>query len=188
MENAVPWAWYISRASGLVGFTLLYISIFLGLTIRLPFMRKYFAPLYALNGHRWISLQATIFALLHGTALMFDHFLNFRFVDVFVPFFSPYQPGLLALGIISFYLMILLVATSYGRKYLSQKSWRAIHFLNIALYVFTLVHAYVFGTDMKIPLVRNIFVYANVILIWLMLTNMYVRIRTSMEKKQQAIT
>jgi hypothetical protein len=182
-KSETPWAWYVSRAAGLVGFVLLYISIFLGLTIRLPFMRKYFSPLYAINGHRWIALQAVVMALIHGSALLFDKYLGFKLINVFVPFTAAYQTGFVALGIISFYLMVLLVASSYGRKYLTPKLWRGIHFLNIILYIFVIIHAYNLGTDMKIPLVRNIFVYANVALIWLMITNMYTRIRTNIERK-----
>ena len=45
--------------------------------------------------------------------------------------------------------MIILVATSYARKYISQKVWRTIHFLNIALYIFSIIHAFYLGTDLK---------------------------------------
>lgn len=183
-ENETPWAWYVSRASGLVGFALLYISIFLGLVIRLPFLHKYFKPLLAMNGHCWISLQAAVLALVHGIALTFDKYLSFRLTDIFLPFSSSYKPALVALGTISFYLMIILVVTSYGRKYLSQKIWRTIHFFNIALYVFTIIHAYNLGTDMKNDIIANVFIFANVILIWLMLTNMYLQIKANMERKK----
>lgn len=172
----VPWAWYISRASGLMAFALLYVSIFLGLTLRIPLLRKIFAPAIALDVHAWISVQATVFAFLHGAALLFDKFLNLSLADLFVPFVSDYEPGLLALGIFSFYLMIILVATSYGKKYISHKLWRAVHFLNILLYAFVLIHAVKLGTDLKNPIAYSIFLWSNVFLIFLMLINMQLRI------------
>ena len=181
IANAVqvqtPWPWYISRASGLVGFSLLYISIFLGLTIRIPFMRNLFSPLYALNAHGWIALQATIFALLHGSILMLDKFIDLNFVGVFVPFSSSYQPILVGLGTIGFYLMVILTATSYFRSHLSYKLWRTLHYFNIVLYFGVIVHAYFLGTDMKNEIVRDIFVGANIMLILFMLVNMFVRIK-----------
>ena len=186
-QSETPWAWYTARASGLVGFTLLYISILLALTIRIPFMRKVFSPLYALNGHGWIALQATIFAFIHGTVLIFDKFMGFNLVDVFVPFAASYKPSLVALGIVGFYLMVVLVVTSYLRKYIPFKLWRAVHFLNIILYLGVIAHAYLLGTDMKNDIVRNIFVYANVVLILLMIINMFIRIRQNMARKNAAV-
>lgn len=186
-QKETPWPWYVSRVSGLVGFVLLYLSIFLGLTIRVPFMRKLFAPLYAMQAHCWIAFQATLFALIHGVSLMFDKFLNFKFVDVFVPFASHYEPGLVAAGTIAFYLMVIITASSYARKYISQKLWRVLHFTNIILYVFVVAHALFLGTDLKIPLLRDIFIAANEFLVVLMLVNMSSRIREKIARKNAIV-
>lgn len=184
-QTETPWAWYFSRASGLVAFALLYVSMFLVLTIRLPFFRKIFAPVFAMNAHGWIALQATILVLLHGVVLIFDKFINLSLLNVFVPFTSPYQSSLVALGTIGFYLMILLVATSYGRKYLSFKLWRTIHFFNIGLYFIVVVHALYLGTDLKVPLYRDIFIAANALLVVLMFVNMFLQIRSKIARKKQ---
>lgn len=186
-QNETPWPWYIARAGGLVGFALLYLSIFLGLTIRVPFLRKIFAPLYALQGHCWIAFQATLFALIHGTVFIFDKFLGFKLVDVFVPFASSYEPSLVALGIIGFYLMVILTASSYGRRFISQKLWRVLHFTNIFLYVFVVIHALYLGTDLKIPLLRDIFIALNEFLVLLMFINMFSRIRQNIARKNATI-
>jgi DMSO/TMAO reductase YedYZ heme-binding membrane subunit len=183
VQEANPWPWYFSRAIGLVAFALLYISIFLVLTIRIPLLHKIFAPVHALNAHGWIALQATILALAHGMVLIFDKFLNFTPKSVLIPFTSTYEKTFVALGTISLYLMLLLVITSYGRKYLSFKVWRTIHFFNIGLYFIVLIHALYLGTDLKIVLVRNIFIAANGILIILMLVNMFLRIRQNIAAK-----
>lgn len=183
-QNETPWPWYVSRMSGLVAFVLLYLSILLGLTIRIPFLGKFFAPLYAMQAHCWIALQATIFAFLHGISLVFDKFLDFRLVDVFVPFVSSFEKGLIAVGVIGFYLMIILVATSYGKKYMSHKLWRAVHFLSIILYAFVVAHAYYLGTDMNNVIIKNVFVYSNLVLVLLMSVNMFLRIKEKIAKKK----
>jgi hypothetical protein len=182
-----PWTWYISRATGLVSFSLLYLSIFLGLTIRVPFMRKAFAPLFALQGHCWIAFQAILFALIHAVMLMFHAYTNFRLVDILIPYASPLWPGTIALGIVGFYLMVILTASSYARKYMSQKLWRGLHFANIILYGVVVAHAFLLGTDMKNELIRNIFIYANVFLVIMMLINMFTRIATNVARKNAAV-
>ena len=169
MESvSIPWDWYIVRASALVGFLLLYISVFFGTVSCLPGIRKYFLRLRSLNFHCWISLQALIFALIHGLALLFDKLIPFSFADILIPLHASYEPVLVGLGTISLYLVIILVATSYSRKYISQKIWRTIHFLNIFLYIFSIIHAFYLGTDLKSGMLREIFIWANGILILLL--------------------
>jgi len=179
-----PWPWYIVRVSGLVAFALLYLSIFLGLTIRIPILHKMFAPLYAMQGHCWIAFQAILFAFIHGIMLMFDTYTKFRLVDVFIMYASPIEPGLVALGIAAFYLMIIVTASSYARKHISQKMWRTLHFANIFLYVFVLIHAYKLGTDMENEVVKIIFMSANGFLILFMFFNMFVKIVQGIRRKK----
>jgi methionine sulfoxide reductase heme-binding subunit len=185
MENAtvIPWDWYIVRASALVGFLLLYISIFTGTVSGLPGIKKYFLRLRSLNFHCWISFQALFFALIHGIALLFHKFIPFSLADILIPFHANYEPLLVALGTISLYLMIILVATSYARKYISQKLWRSIHFLNIALYAFSIIHALYLGSDLKSGLFREIFIWANGFLVLLLVYNMFYRIWLRIKNK-----
>jgi hypothetical protein len=123
----IPWAWYAVRANAFVGFLLLYVSIFLGVSLRIPFLNKIIKPIYSLNGHCWISVMALIFAAIHGSSLLFDKFLVFSLEDILLPFHSAYKPVLVGLGIISFYLMMILTVTSYLKKYSSHRFWRYLH-------------------------------------------------------------
>src|SRR4030042_1549079 len=178
MENSltIPWDWYIVRASALVGFLLLYVSIFIGTVSCLPGIKKYFLRLLRLNFHFWNSLQALFFTTLHAIALLFHKFIRFSLADIFVPFHSGFEPILVGLGTIGFYLMVILVTTSYIRKYISASLWRAIHFLNIGLYMVVIIHALYLGTDLKSGLLRGIFIWANGFLILLLFFNLFYRI------------
>jgi sulfoxide reductase heme-binding subunit YedZ len=184
VQAETPYAWYTARASGLVGFLLLWVSIFLGLSIHIPFLKKIISPVYSLSIHCWISLYATLFALLHGLSLIFDKTFKFTLADVLIPFSVKYQTDLITLGILGFYLMVILLVTSYGRKFISHKLWRATHFTNMVLYVIVLIHAAKLGTDMKNPLVFEIFIWANALLVFLMLYNMEIRIIESIRRKK----
>lgn len=183
-----PWPWYISRVSALLGFFLMYASIFLVLTIRISWLRKIFAPALALNAHGWLALQATILAFVHGTILIFDKFIGMSLKGVLIPFASSYEPLFVGLGTVAFYLMVLLVATSYARKYMSFKIWRAIHFLNIVLYFSSIAHAMYLGTDLQGGILRDIFIFANILLIVMMFFNMFVKIRQNIAAKKAAVS
>lgn len=184
-QSEIPWAWYLARAGGVVAFLLLYISIFLGLTIRIPFLRKIVSPIYSFSLHCLISLYATLFALFHGGVLIFDKFLGFDIFDILIPFASSYQHVLVGFGITGFYLMVILVATSYGRKFISPKLWRITHFTNVVLYIFVLIHATKLGTDLKNPLIFDIFLWANAFLVLVILYNIELRISDAIKIRRE---
>lgn len=187
MQNIqIPWDWYIVRASALIGFLLLYVSVFIGTVSCLPGIKKYFLRLRSLNFHCWISLQALIFAAAHAIALLFHQYIEFSLADILIPFHSSFEPVLTGLGTIVFYLIIILVATSYARKYISQKIWRTIHFLNIALYVFVIIHAFYLGTDLKSGILREIFIWANGFLILLLIFNLLYKIYAHLRESDPA--
>ena len=183
-EIQIPWDWYIVRASALVAFLLLYISVFTGTVSCLPGIRKYFLRLRSLNLHCWLSLQALVFAAAHAIALLFHQYIKFSLADILIPFHSNFEPILVGLGTIVFYLTILLVVTSYARRYIPQKVWRATHFLNIALYIFVIIHAFYIGTDLKSGPLRETFIWANGFLILLLAYNMFYRIWSKIKKRE----
>lgn len=172
--------WYLSRSSALVAFLLLYISIFFGLAIRTSILKKIIKPIYSFNLHCLLSFQALLFATLHGIILIFHKFINFNWKNVFIPFYptnsSLIDKNFLALGVISFYLIIILVFSSYLRRFISNWFWRFIHSFNIILYIFVVIHALYLGTDLKIPLWRNIFLALNGFLALLFVANLTTRL------------
>jgi methionine sulfoxide reductase heme-binding subunit len=173
----IPWAWYISRATALVSFLLLYVSIFLGAASVFPVLKKKFLVLGSLRAHCWISTQALLFALLHGLVLLFDKFIVFSVKGIFVPFAASYSPLLTGLGTISFYLMIILVSSSYLRGHISYGLWRALHYSNLLLYAIGTVHALFLGTDLRAGILRSVFIYANIFLIIFLLSSMFSKLK-----------
>lgn len=181
-QGETPWAWYLTRASALIGFVLLWFSFFLGLSIRVPFLNKIIKPIYSFNIHCWISLQATAFAFFHGFILLWDKYMAFKVANVFIPFYPIVEgqmkginPKILALGILSFYIMLVLVLTSYFRKYINAFLWRLLHFLNIGLFVIVFVHALYLGTDLKSGPLRTAFIIANLLILVLLIINLLLR-------------
>ena len=181
--------WYLTRASALVGYFLLWVSIFLGLAIRTPILKKIIKPIYSFQMHCWISLQAVFFAGLHGIFLLFDKYVGFGWSNILIPYCPTEKVNVqfLALGIIGFYVMIILVLTSYLRKYISQTIWRGLHFLNIGLFVIVFIHALFLGTDLKSGILREIFIYANTVLAVLFIINIFSRLFNSNSNNDENI-
>lgn len=180
--------WYLTRSSALVGYFLLWISIFLGISIKTPVLNKIIKPVYSYRIHCWISLQALIFALIHGLSLLGDRYVNFSLGNIFIPFFPQsgqyIEPSFVALGIISFYIMIILVVTSYFRENIYYSLWRGVHFLNIGLFVIVFIHALYLGTDMKNDMIRFVFICANIFLAILFIINLFLRLFVSIKNHE----
>jgi sulfoxide reductase heme-binding subunit YedZ len=184
-SEEIPWAWYVSRMSALAGFALLYISMVFGLAIRIPSLRNLIGAKDTFSVHCWISLQAILLALIHGVSLIFDKFIEFSFVDVFIPFVSGYKTHMVALGVIAFYLMLILIVSSYLKNRMPYKLWRTLHFLNILLYVFSLIHAWQLGTDLSSDFARAVFVGLNSVIPVLIIWHVVERIRCRIKKTQE---
>lgn len=185
--SVIPWGWYVARSSGIVAFLLLYLVIFLGLAIRTPGLKKIIQPCYSYPIHCWLSIQALLFALIHSLSLLFDNFFTFSLRDIFIPFAFQSEKLNTNLGIIGLYLMIIIVISSYARRFIGQKLWRIFHFLNIVLYIFVVIHAFLLGTDLKIPLIRNIFIWLNAFLVFLMLNNLTFRFLKDDNKQDEIV-
>lgn len=169
--------WYVVRAAGLVAFISLYSSILFGLMHRIPKLNK--DPAFLFEMHKWLSINTIALALIHAIGLVFDSYVNFSLPDVFVPFIADFRSrpavGVMGLGIISFYLILIITVSSLLTRHVGYRLWRYIHFLNITVYILLLVHIFLLGTDLKIPLVGNIFILANLVLIIFFGLNFYYR-------------
>jgi predicted ferric reductase len=185
-KNETPWAWCISRASGLMAYLLLWLVMFFGLAIRTPLLKKIFSPAFSYETHTWLSVQALILVFFHSGALLWDKYLQLKVLDLIMPFHSQIYTTEITLGILGLYLMIILILTSYFRKFFSQKIWRGIHFLNILLFIIATVHAFLLGTDLQSsPLTQNIFIGLDATLIIVLLVNIIIRVIGMLQAKKE---
>lgn len=170
-----PWVWYAARVAGILGFIFLWLTVFLGLSIRNPILKKIIAPVYSFDFHCFVAAVAVFWALVHGTVLLFDPKLGFSLKDIFIPFVSKtslVDPKYLALGIMALYIMAVLTATSYLKKRLNHKFWRVLHFLNPVAFIFVVIHGYANGTDMKNFYAGSAFLFSSFLLVLVYLSSL----------------
>jgi len=140
-------AWYITRASGTVGYMLLAASTVWGLVLSAKLMPRVVPPSLSLAMHNYLSWMAIGLSMLHGLTLLFDGFYTYHPADLLVPFIGPYRPFWVGLGIIGFYLMVLTSASFWLRKQLGQRNWRMLHYLTFVAFLLVTFHGWIAGTD-----------------------------------------
>jgi len=144
--------WIASRASGIVAFVLVTISVLLGLTmagrpVRVPGLsRKLMAV------HEQTALAGMIAIGVHGVGLLADPWLRPGLAGVAVPFALGVHAFWTGLGVIAAYLALLLGLSFYFRKRIGPRRWRQAHRATIAVYVLGLLHALGAGSDTGSPL------------------------------------
>ena len=148
MSHGVPVVWLVARASGLVAFGLLTLSMWLGLALstRLLGPRRQKA---LFGWHRTLVWTALSMVGLHLAAVLADPVLHFGLPAVLVPFAAPWKPVGVAAGVVGGWLALGLALSFRAKKWLGHRTWRSLHYGSFVAFAIFLGHALAVGTDLK---------------------------------------
>jgi sulfoxide reductase heme-binding subunit YedZ len=144
---AVPIAWLVARAAGLVAFALLTVSVTLGLALSTRLLGNRRGKML-LGWHQTIMWTAVAMVALHGMALAVDPVMRFGFVGVLVPGAAPWRALPVAAGIVTGWVMLALAASFHVRRRVGQRRWRLLHYASFPAFTIGLYHALNVGTDL----------------------------------------
>ncbi len=140
-------SWYAARASGLVAWAVVTLSILWGLALSTRLLRRRGVPAWLLDLHKFLGTLSIVFVAVHVAALWADNFVYFGPRELFLPFASAWRPGAVAWGIAATYLLVAIQLTSWAMKRLPRKLWHRVHLLSIPMFVLSTVHGFTAGAD-----------------------------------------
>ena len=160
--------WYLSRASGVIAYTLFWLAVVFGLLLSTR-LGKHFNAARVFALHQYLSLIAVGFAAFHAGILLADNFLNLNLWQILLPFgFQTERVGV-ALGQLGFWLLFICAASFYIKKYIGQSAWRWLHFLTFMAYMLISIHVFMVGSDSRaLPLL--VFYAGSQTLVFLLMT------------------
>ena len=167
MDSTQIW-WYVTRASGLTGYFLLWLSMVWGFAIPSKIIRPILDNVFTYDFHEQLSLVGLGFVVLHVGVLLLDKYLPFNIFQLLIPFLDSYRPFWVGLGILSFYVLLLVTFTFYVRSQLGSKAFRSIHVFSLVGYLGTTLHGLFAGTDSALPV--TMFLYAGTFLVVVFMT------------------
>lgn len=173
--------WYVTRSAGILAYLLLWLSTVWGLAVPSRIIQPVLEQGYTFDFHQFISLLSIGFALLHILVLTLDRYLPYSTLQILVPFLSPYRPLWVGIGVISFYLILLVTITFYLRTRIGMNAFRAIHVLSLVGYLGVTLHGLYAGTDS--PLVSMQWLYRGTALVVIFLT-VYWLVQKSQQKAE----
>jgi predicted ferric reductase len=130
-------------------------SVIFGLLMSSKLMGKDPGFPWLLDVHRFFSTLTSVFLALHLVTLWADSYVEFGWVELFIPFTSEWRPGAVAWGVLSLYLMAAVELSSLIRERIPARAWHGIHLLSYVTLIFGTIHAWQAGTDVRNPLVLS---------------------------------
>lgn len=145
--KASPIPWYVARASGLVAWSLVTVSILWGLALSSRLIRRRGAPAWLLDLHRFLGSLTLVFTAVHLVSLYIDKFVPFTPRELFVPMATSYRPGPVAWGIVGLYLLVAVQVTSWLKRRIPRRLWHSVHLSSFGLFGVATLHGFTTGTD-----------------------------------------
>lgn len=169
--NNTQVTWFITRASGIVAYLLLWLSTVWGLGVSAKFFDRLIPRAFTYDAHEYISLLAIGFTIIHIVILLWDQFMPFNLPQLFIPFISDYRPFWIGIGILGTYVTLLVTITFYLRKWIGIPAFRAIHLFSFLAYFGVTLHSWFSGTDTNFAIVRwmylmTAFIFVAMALLW----------------------
>lgn len=143
--------WYLARSSGIVAWALAAAAVILGLVLSTRSARQRMRPVWVLDLHRYLGGLTIVALAVHLAALAADSFVTFGWADLFVPGASEWRTAPVALGIVAFWAVVVVEASSLLRTRIPKRLWSRLHLLSFPVYVLATLHYLLAGTERANP-------------------------------------
>jgi predicted ferric reductase len=179
--------WYVTRSAGIIAYLLMWFSMVWGLVVPSRLLKPVLDATFTVDFHEFISLLSIGFTLLHIFVLTIDRYLPYTPLQILVPFLSPYRPFWVGIGVIGFYITLLVTITFYMRSKIGVKTFRSIHILSLLGYLGVTLHGIYAGTDSPLPAMQFLYKGTALVVIFLTVYWLFLKYAQKQEAKKQAI-
>lgn len=153
-----PTLWYLTRTTAVAAYVALTFSVMLGLLRTIARSSAERLSWVVDELHAFVATLAGVFVFGHLLTIKLDTFVVFSLSDMFVPGQGPYKPVAVNIGIFAFYVMALALLSSWIRRFIPYRYWRAIHYLSFLAFALVTIHGWLAGSDTNEPWLRALYV------------------------------
>jgi predicted ferric reductase len=156
-RSVSPVTWYVARASGLVLYLLIWLSVISGLGLTTSLLDRWGGRGVIFSVHTFSTELTYGFLSLHLLSLAADPTVRFSVPDLLLPFAAQWREPWTGYGILAGYLTVLIGASFAVKRVIGQPAWRALHWLTFPLYALALLHGLGAGSDAHVPWIRVLY-------------------------------
>lgn len=143
------WLWYATRGLGTTLLIVLTATVVLGVLTATRWSGEDTPGFVAVDLHRNLSLLAIGLLVAHIVTTVLDPFAHITVRDVLIPIGAAYRPVWLGLGVVAFWILVAVAATSLLRGRIGPRAWRLIHWSAYASWPLAVVHGLGTGSDSR---------------------------------------
>lgn len=162
--------WVVLRAAGIAAYLMLWATVTWGLIGTTALVGKRVARVTAISIHQFLANAALLLLGVHVGGLLLDSYMHFALIDIVAPLHTTHRTVPVAVGILSMYAFMVVLVSSWIRKHLSTRIWRAAHLLAVPAFAMALLHGVFAGTDTVRPWTWWGYVVTGGFVVFLMLT------------------
>ncbi len=149
--------WLLIRGSGIAAFALLSGATIWGLLLSSKLLGRLVKAKPLTWFHESLAIGALLATVVHIVVLSVHDFLDFTWVEILVPGASDWRPLPVAFGVVSLYVLAVVIGSFYLKRFIGQKMWRSIHFASFGLFISAMLHGMLAGTDTGSPLMLGLY-------------------------------
>jgi predicted ferric reductase len=158
--EASPTLWYLTRAFAIAAYTVLTLSVALGVLQSIARRSGEHLSWLADELHQFLATLTGVLVVGHLVTLLLDPFLPFSVANLLLPLQEPYRPFPVELGVYALYGMVLLLFTSWLRRRVPYGLWRAVHYVSFLTFGLVTAHGLLTGSDAQEPWMRAVYAFA----------------------------
>jgi predicted ferric reductase len=107
--------------------------------------------------HAFLATLTGLLVVGHLATIKLDTFVPFSWTELLIPGNGPYRALAVNLGIFAFYLLALVLASSWLRRRIPYRLWRSVHYVSFVVFALVTAHGFLAGSDAGEPWQRAIY-------------------------------
>jgi predicted ferric reductase len=142
-----PALWYLTRATAVAAYIALTCSVILGMLRTVGRQASERVHWSVDELHQVMAVLAGLLVLAHLLSILFDSYIPFSLGNLLLPFGEPYKEPYTRLGVFAMYALALVLFSSWLRRRISYRAWRAIHYVSFVAFILATTHGFFAGSD-----------------------------------------
>ena len=135
--------------------------------------------------HQDLAAAALGMAGLHGVILGLDATMPFSITSMVVPGLAPYSPLGVGVGQVAFYLMVVVTASFYLRRLMSQRAWRTLHYVTFLAFAGATAHGIAAGTDSGNAWAQWVYLASTTVVAFLLAYRIAISVATRLARRSR---
>jgi sulfoxide reductase heme-binding subunit YedZ len=171
----ITFLWYLTRALAVSAYVGLTLSVILGMLRSIARTARESISWVVDELHQVVATLSGLLVAGHLVTLKLDPYLPFSVTNLLLPVDEPYRPLAVVLGVFALYAMAVALVSSWLRRHMPYRSWRALHYVSFVAFALVTAHGWLAGSDAGEPWMHGFYVGASMAVGFLVLMRLFTR-------------